>query len=246
MIPVNVALAGNPPDFRPAPWLYFPLLTPPFGHPVTRNLNLISTAFTGYIDTLEARKGIKKTVLLRSSEFSRIVNAPVMISLDEIRMAPQQSQFLDKYKPVAVLLEGRFETAFRNRMITGLFPDTAVKVTEMGQPSAMLVVADGDMIRNDIRPTPQGMMISPLGYDRFTKRTYGNKDFIINAIQYLTGHQDLISLRSRQLTLRLLDKAKIKEDRTKWVLINMISPPLLVILAGMVYAWIRRRKFTRE
>jgi len=127
-----------------------------------------------------------------------------------------------------------------------LFPDTAVKVTEMGQPSAMLVVADGDMIRNDIRPTPQGMMISPLGYDRFTKRTYGNKDFIINAIQYLTGHQDLISLRSRQLTLRLLDKAKIKEDRTKWVLINMIGPPLLVILAGIVYAWIRKRKFTRE
>lgn len=245
MIPVNVALAGNPPDFRPVPWLYSPLIAAPDDHAITRNLNMISTEFTGCIDTIEARKGIRKTVLLRTSGFSRIIKAPVLVSLDEVRRTPQQEEFRDKYQPVAVLLEGQFESAFRNRLIGGLFPDTLIRLKDTGDPSAMLVVADGDMIRNDIKPTPKGIMISPLGYDRYTRRTYGNKDFIINAIQYITGHRDLIRLRSRQLTLRLLDKQKIRKSRLKWIMINMTVPPLIVILSGLAYSWFRKRRFTK-
>ena len=108
----------------------------------------------------------------------------------------------------------------------------------------MLVVADGDMIRNDIRPTPQGVLISPLGFDRLYSQTYGNKEFIVNAIQYMTGHTGLIHLRSRQLTLRLLDKTKIKNNRNKWVLINTLLPPLIVIMAGLIYTWLRKRKYS--
>jgi len=244
-IPVNVALQGNPADFRPVPWLYYPLLTALFGHPITRNLNMISIRFAGTIDTIEARKGIKKTVLLRSSEYSRIVTAPVMISLDEVRLTPRQEEFSERFQPVAVLLEGKFESAYINRGTQQLFPDTVVLVNESGKNSSMLVVSDGDMIRNDIQPTPQGVRISPLGFDRYTKQTYGNKEFIVNAIQYLTGHQGLISLRLRQLTLRLLDKSKIKHDRTKWILINMTGPPLLIILMGILYTWLRKRRFTK-
>jgi ABC-2 type transport system permease protein len=244
-IPVNVALEGNPADFKPVPWLYYPLLTAPFDQAITRNLNMISIRFAGTIDTIEARKGIKKTVLLRSSEYSRQVKAPVMISLDEVRLTPRQEHFTDRYQPVAVLLEGKFESAFRNRMTRQLFSDSVISVRESGEYSAMLVVSDGDMIRNDIQATPQGVRISPLGLDRYTKQTYGNKEFIINAIQYLTGHQGLISLRSRQLTLRLLDKNKIRQDRTKWILINMIGPPLVIILMGLLYTWLRRRRFAK-
>jgi ABC-2 type transport system permease protein len=245
MIPVNVALAGNPADFRLVPWLYSPLLNAPNNHPITRNLNMISTQFTGCIDTIGARKGIRKTVLLRSSEFTRLVKVPVMISLEEVRLTPRQEEFTDKFQPIAVLLEGDFESSFRNRMVSGLFQDTVIRVKETGKPSAMLIVADGDMIRNDIKPTPKNIMISPLGYDRYTQRTYGNKDFIINAVHYLTGHSGLINLRSRQLTLRLLDKAKVKRYHTKWILINMTGPPAIVILAGLLFAWLRKRKFTR-
>ncbi len=245
MIPVNVALAGNSPDFRPAPWLYSPLLTAPYAHPVTRNLNMIKTEFTGYIDTLAARKGIRKTVLLRSSDFSRQVAAPVVIDLEEVRITPKQEHFTDRFLPIAVLLEGSFESAFRNRMISALFPDTILQLKENGAPACMLVVADADVIRNDIRLTPQGVLISPLGYDRFTQQTFGNKELVVNTIQYMTGHAGLISLRSRELTLRLLDKSKIKETRRKWVLINTICPPLIVIIAGILYSWIRKRKFAR-
>jgi ABC-2 type transport system permease protein len=242
-VPVNFALAGSPADFRQAPWLYSPLLTAPYEHPVTRNLNLIKSEFTGSIDTIEARKGIKKTVLLRTSEFSRQVAAPVVISLGEVGLTPKQEMFTSRFLPVAVLLEGKFESAFRNRMISKLFPDTTIRVRETGLPSSILVVADADVIRNDIRPTPKGILISPLGFDRFTNQTFGNKDFIVNAIQYMTGHAGLVNLRSRELTLRLLDKSKIKKDRRKWVLINTILPPLLVILAGLFYSWFRKRKY---
>jgi ABC-2 type transport system permease protein len=244
MIPVNVALAGNTPDFRPAPWLYSPLLTAPYPHPVTRNLNMIKTEFTGTLDTLAARKNIRKTVLLRSSEFSKQVAAPVMISLEEVRLTPRQQEFTDRFLPIAVLLEGCFESAFRNRNVSLLFPDTVVAVMETGRPSIMLVVADADVIRNDVSPTPQGILISPLGLDRFTRQTFGNKEFVVNTIQYMTGHEGLINLRSRELTLRLLDKTKITENRSKWVLVNMLCPPLLVVVAGILYGWIRKRKFS--
>jgi ABC-2 type transport system permease protein len=245
MIPVNVALAGNTADFRPAPWLYSPVLTAPSGHPVTRNLNMIRSEFINCIDTLAARKAIKKTVLLRSSEFSRKVTAPVVISLEEVRLTPQPEQFPDRFLPVAVLLEGSFESAFRNRMISGIFPDTTFQMMEAGVPASMLVVADADIIRNDVRPTPQGILISPLGFDRYTRQTFGNKEFIVNALQYMTGHEELISLRSREITLRLLDKAKLKNYRTRWVLINTICPPLIVVVAGILYAWIRKKKYSR-
>jgi gliding-associated putative ABC transporter substrate-binding component GldG len=245
MIPVNVALAGNAADFRPAPWLYSPLLTPPEGHPVTRNLNLIKTEFTGSIDTLGARKEIKKTVLLKSSEFSRIVRAPVMISLEEVRLTPRQEDFGDSYQPVAVLLEGKFQSAYQNRMVSDLFPDTSVQVKYSGMLSSMLVVADRDIIRNEVRPTPQGVMVSPLGFDRYTNQTFGNREFIENVLHYITGHSGLIELRSRELTLRLLDKAKIKKERLKWVLINTVVPPMLVILTGLLFTWFRKRRFAK-
>lgn len=242
-IPVNVALAGNPPDFRPAPWLYAPLLNAPYFSPITRNLNMIKAEFTGSIDTIEARNKIRKTVLLKTSPFSRIVAAPLHISLDEVRIIPKRENFTAGSLPVAVLLEGEFETAFRNRILSGLFPDTVLHLTESGQ-SSMLVAADADLIRNETRPTPQGMQYMPLGFDRYSSQTYGNKEFIVNAIQYMTGRTGLISLRSRELTIRLLDKAKLKSDRNKWVFINVIIPPILVVLAGLIYTWLRKRKFT--
>jgi ABC-2 type transport system permease protein len=245
MIPVNVALAGNTPEFKPAPWLYAPLLTAPYPHPVTRNLNMIKTEFAGSIDTLAARKNIRKTVLLRSSDFSKQVTVPVMISLEEVRLTPQQQEFTDRFLPIAVMLEGSFESAFRSRSVSSLFPDTMVSVKEHGRTTSMLVVADADVIRNDVSLTPKGILISPLGLDRFTKQTFGNKELVVNTIQYMTGHEGLINLRSRELTLRLLDKSKIKEYRSKWVLINMLCPPLVVILGGILYSWFRKRKFSR-
>jgi len=245
IIPVNVALAGNNPDFRPAPWYYFPLLSAPRDHPVTKNLNMIKTEFVNTIDTIGARKGAIKTVLLKSSEFSRVVEAPLLMSLDEIRANPQRSDFGRSGLAVAIMLEGTFESVFQNRMISEIIPGPAHEYLSQSRPTAMMIVADGDVIRNDVRVTPQEIMSLPLGLDRYTQQTFGNKDFVMNAMHYLAGNEELVNLRSRDITLRLLDKVKIKEDRTFWVLMNTVLPVVLIILAGIFYSYLRKRKYAK-
>jgi len=245
IIPVNVALAGNNPDFRPAPWYYFPLLSAPRDHPVTKNLNMIKTEFVNTIDTIGARKGAIKTVLLKSSEFSRVVEAPLLMSLDEIRANPQRSDFGRSGLAVAIMLEGTFESVFQNRMISEIIPGPAHEYLSQSRPTAMIVIADGDVIRNDVRVTPQEIMSLQLGLDRYTQQTFGNKDFVMNAMHYLAGNEELVNLRSRDITLRLLDKVKIKEDRTFWVLMNTVLPVVVIILAGIFYNYLRKRKYAK-
>lgn len=244
IIPVNVALPGNNPNFQPAPWLYYPLLAPPYDNPLTRNLNLIKTEFVSSMDTIGSRPDIKKTVLLHTSELSRQVSAPAMIRLDEVAEDRDPAQFTESFMPVAILLEGTFESAFRNRMLNEILPGAASDFREESFPTSMLVVADGDMIRNDVYITDEGVRVTPLGYDRYTQETFGNKEFIVNSIHYMTGHEDLIQLRSRNLTLRLLDTASVSEHRIYYVLLNTLLPPLVVILAGLLYAWYRKKEYT--
>jgi len=246
VIPVNVALAGNPPEFRPVPWLYSPLLSPDQSHPVSRNLNQVSASFCGTIDTLSARPAIRKTILLRSSANSRVVQAPVLVSLEDIRNTPGPELFTSPNLAVGLLLEGRFESAFINRPLGAIFPDTSVTLVEEVMDGAMLVAADADIIRNEIRSTPQGVLISPLGFDRYTSQTYGNKEFVINALQYLTGHEALMNLRSREIRLRLLNRSLLSSRRPAYAIANMLMPPLLVILGGIVLAWIRKRQYSRQ
>ncbi len=243
IIPVNMALEGNQPKFIPAPWLYYPLLSAPSTNPITRNLNLIETQFANSMDTISARKSIKKTVLLKSSPYSRIVTVPVMISLEEVKSTPDKKMFTSSNIPVAVLLEGRFESAFKNRMIGNYFPNGAPAIKEQSVPTKMLVVSDGDIIRNDIRKTPKGTMYMPLGVDRYTNQIFGNKDFIVNAVNYLTDQGGLIQLRSKEFKLRLLDKTKIRDQKLKWQLINTVFPVLLVVLAGILFTYYRKRKY---
>lgn len=244
IIPVNMALPGNNPNFQPAPWLYYPLLSAPYAHPVTRNLNMIKSEFVTDIDTIGSRKEIRKTVMLSTSVYTKRVNAPAMVSLKEIETSPVPDQFNEHSRPVAVMLEGSFESAFRNRMLEDLLPAEVYEYNEFSAPTAMLVVSDGDIIRNDVRITAQGKEVFPLGLDRYTQVTFGNKEFIINAVHFLTGHEDLINLRSRELTLRMLDKSKISEEGLFWVLVNTILPPAIIILAGLLYAWYRKHRFT--
>ena len=246
IIPVNVALAGNDPDFRPAPWYYFPLLTAPPDNPVTRNLNMIRTEFVNTLDTIGARKGVKKTVLLRSSASSRLVEAPIILSLGEIRADPTRLDFRKSWQPVAVMLDGTFESVFQNRMIRDIVPLSEKSFIPQSVPTGMLIAADGDMIRNDVRITPNEIISLPLGFDRYTQQTFGNKDFVMNALHYLTGNEELIRLRSRDITLRLLDKAKSKEDLVFWVILNTVLPAICIILAGILYTLFRKRKYSKS
>lgn len=241
---VNVALIGNNPKFIPAPWLYFPLISCPATHPITKSINMIKTEFINPIDTIAARKSIKKIVLLKSSENSNLIEAPAMIKLEDIGKDVNKEDFNNSYQPVAVLLEGQFESAFKNRILTEYYPDNMPDFKESSIENKMIVISDGDIIRNDTKRTAKGTLILPLGFDRNTKQTFGNKDFILNAIHYLTDNTGLINIRSKEIKLRLLDRAKINDERTKWILINTMVPIIIIILFGIIYNYIRKLKYT--
>lgn len=245
LIPINIALAGQQPRFSPVPWIYFPLLTPFYNHPVTKNLNLIKSEFINTLDTVSAIPGVKRKYLLYTSKFSRLISPPVRISLEEIKDPPAPKEFNVSYLPVAVLLEGSFESVFKNRPTDRYIGEMKYEVIEKSVPTKMIVVADGDIIRNEVRRTATGDIPLPLDKDRYTKQIYGNKDFILNSVNYLIDDINLMNIRSKELKLRLLNTERIKKEQFKWKLINVVFPVIFIIFFGVLVVFVRKRKYTR-
>jgi len=241
-IPVRTGQIGNQPQIDFFPWYYFPLITPIAQHPIVRNLNAVKTQFVSSLDTVRVQN-IHKTILLQSSPYTRTVGVPAVISLAIMREPPDERIYNGPPRPVCVLLEGVFESYFRNRVPPSLADAREIGFKEYSDKTSMIVVSDGDVIRNQFH-IPDGYPL-PLGYDQFTKETFGNKAFILNALNYLTDGPGLISIRSRELKLRLLDKTKIDHNRLKLQLINTLLPVLAVLLAGMLLVWLRKRKYAR-
>jgi gliding-associated putative ABC transporter substrate-binding component GldG len=243
MIRLKVVGSDGNQQFTPAPWIYNPLLTPSNDHPVTRNINKVKGEFVNYIDTVGLDKAINKKILLTTSKYSRTVNPPMMISLNETSLLPDEKFFNKSYLPVAVLLEGVFPSAFRNRM-TASITSERIEVKNESLPTKMVVVADGDVIKNEVRRSGLQEIPQPLGQDRYTGMVYGNRDFIVNCLNYMVDDKGIMALRSRELKIRLLNSAKIKQEKLKWQLINIAGPVLLVILAGLIHGFFRKRKYT--
>ncbi len=241
-IPVRTGQVGNQPQIEFFPWFYFPVVTPLSQHPIVRNLNAIKTQFVSSIDTVRAA-GVKKTPLLKTSPYSRTINVPAVITLAMIRQQPDERLYRGPQQMIAVLLEGRFESDFSNRIPPEIAGDKAIGFKEESVPTSMIVVSDGDIIRNQFQ-IPGGQPL-PLGYDQFTRQTFGNKDFILNAVNYLTDGPGIMSLRSRELKLRLLDKAKLNKYSVQWQIFNLFTPVLLVIIAGFILIRMKKRKYTR-
>lgn len=242
-IPLKTGEVGGAPQIDFFPWYYFPVLNPLIDHPIVKNLNAIKTEFISSIDTLN-KKGIEKTILITSSQYSRTVNTPILISLDILNKEPDRRLYNKEYIPVAVLLEGKWESLYRNRIPPAIRDDRDVGFLEASEPGKMIVVADGDIIKNQLRSTNAGIEPYPLGYDRYTGQTFGNKDFILNAMNYLVDENGLISIRSRELKLRLLDRTKINESKLFWQMVNTIVPVAIVIILGIVMFIYRKRKYT--
>jgi gliding-associated putative ABC transporter substrate-binding component GldG len=244
ILPVQAGMNGNQPRWVPAPWLYYPLLAPLVVHPVTRDLNLIFSRFASTIDTVGEGSGIKKTVLLKTSSYTKTVNAPIYISLDEVKNNPVKEEFNKPNQTVALLLEGQFKSVFRNRNAGQIIPGWKDKLQSLSIPNKMIIVADGDMIANDVRMTAKGPMITALGYDKYSRQSFGNKEFIVNAINFLVDENGLIEMRSKEFKLRLLDKKRLSEEKVKWKVINTLVPVIIVLLFAMFFQYRRKRKYT--
>jgi ABC-2 type transport system permease protein len=245
LLPFKVAAGTSQQQIVPMPWIYYPLLNPSSASPVTRNLNKILGKFVNYIDTVNQNPDIKKKILLTTSIQARVVRPPLLISLKDVDSPPGKDLFNMSNLPVAVQLEGRFQSAFRNRMVSDLSDDKNFRLTEESKPTRMIIIADGDIIRNDVsrvgsEPTPL-----PLGQDRYTKMTFGNKDFLINCLNWLVDDNGIMQLRSRELKMRLLSKPEIRQYRLPIQLVNTVLPVVLVIIASFIFNFLRKRKYAK-
>ncbi len=241
-IPLKTGEMGGAPQIEFFPWYYFPVLNPTIDHPIVKNLNAIKTEFIGSIDTIDV-KGVKKTILLTSSQYSRVVNTPVLISLEILQREPDRRLYAVPHIPVAVLLEGKFESLFSNRVPPEIRESEEIRFLDRSKPARMIVVADGDIIKNQTRMSEGRRLPYPLGYDRYTGQTFGNKEFILNAMNYLVDENNLISIRSRELKLRLLDRTRVSEDRIFWQVLNTVAPVVLILVLGIVMFLVRKRNY---
>jgi ABC-2 type transport system permease protein len=246
VLPMKVVTAGTQQQMVPVPWLYYPLLYPSQTHPVTRNLNRVAGKFVNYIDTVGRDPKIKKSVLLSTSQFTKLLNPPVLISLKEAQRTPNDREFTRSSLPVAVLLDGRFRSAFKNRPVPALTGESDYKILEESPETKMIVIADGDIIRNEVRRSGKNVIPVALGLDRYTMQTFGNKDFLVNCLNYLVDDNGIMQLRSRELKLRLLDKAAVRNNLLVIRIVNVILPVILVIIAGIVYSILRKRMYANN
>ena len=238
-IPVPVSFVNDVPKWELLPWRYFPISIPTSSHPITSNLNAVKFDFASSIDTVKTNTTVKKTILLHSSPYTKLANTPYEVSLQKALEQPSQDEFNKDPQAMAVLLEGNFESVFKNR-ISQL--STKLPFKELSESTKMIVISDGDVAQNQVS---RGVAL-PLGYDNYEKRQYGNKDFILNSIDYLLEEEALIDVRTRELKMRLLDSQKINQERSFWQALNMLAPVLLIILFGMIKQYRRKKKYTYE
>ncbi len=244
-IPIVVGQLGNAPQTQLYPWPYFPLVFAEAQHPVVKNLDAIAFQFVNSIDTVKSQN-VRKTILLKTSPYTKALLYPVRVHLSMLQQKPNPAMYNQPNLPVAVLLEGNFTSVFKNR----LAPSTLNMIDTLdeldfkteGQPSKMIVISDGDVMKNEY--TAKGVHY-PLGFYRYTEQTYDNKNFLLNAIEYLSDESNLIQTRNREVKIRLLDRIKVKEEAAKWKLFNTVLPIALVILFGLVFNFIRKKKYAK-
>ncbi len=246
MIPVNVTRPGEGTRIVPMPWLFSPLFATNPDHPVSRHVNVVRGDFSSYIDTVGENLKLKRTVLLRSSRFTKVNSIPVFANLAAIHQQPNRAEFKHSFLPVAVLEEGVFESVFVNRSVPqGVRHQGAV--LKSSEPARIIVVADGDIIKNEVRfRDTDNPKIIPLGFDEITNQTFGNKQFVVNAVQYLVDNEGWMSLRNRNIALRLLDKEKIGGGTLQYKIIAVLLPVVLLILAGALFMWSRKWRYSKK
>lgn len=244
-IPIVIGRNGDgSPKMQRVPWPYYPFLSAHSNNPISKNLERVLPLFPSSIDTVKAI-GIEKTILLSSDTNSRRLASPAIVSVNSVKSEEDMRSFQSSYVPVAVLLEGKFNSFFNNR-ISGVLADSILRST--GKPflskatssGKQIVIADADIFTNDLSqttgPVPMGMLLQE-------NYRFANREFLLNSVDYLVSTNNLFESRNKDFVLRLLDKKKLSEQRVQWQIINIGLPILLVVILGSIFQWARRRQF---
>lgn len=246
-IPLNTNTEETDKSFTSAPWYFAPVLNAPSGSVITKGVSLVKSEFTSTISFVgkNAEDATRNHILLHSSEFSAIVNVPEMISLHEVNRTPDKNFFNKQYLPVAALIEGNFISGFRNRTIPEGIKESAQPFKKGTDHNKMIVIASENIICNEITGSGSETEIWPLGYDRFMDIQFGNKDFVLNAIDYLADESDFAVLRTKHFQLNLLDSKLISQNNLFFIFINVIIPPTILLIVFVVNFVLRKRKYNK-
>ena len=245
-IRVNTAPIGSSPNYSLAPWYFSPLLHPHNAHPIGKNVSPVASEFVSTLDTVGDHPDIKRTILLSSSPFSRKSETPLQVSLQLIDMVPTQKSFNRSNLITGILLEGKFGSVFKNRMVSELGWSQDQPLLTESAMTQMALFTDGGLLSNKVNRMTREPQISPLGFDRVTKITYGNKEFFTNLIHFMAGDERLMALRAKNWPLRLLDKVKLNSQATFYRWLNLLLPILLVLLGGLLFNWRRGKSYEKQ
>jgi ABC-2 type transport system permease protein len=237
-IPLDVGNFGNKANIQLVPWQYYPLINTFGKSPIVKNLDAVYTKYVGTLDTVRAN-GIIKTPLLMTSQYTQILRAPAIMSYNFANKEIDANQYKAGAQTVGVLLEGKFESLFKNRILPS-DPRSATFKAE-GKPSKIVICADGDIPVNDFDKKQNTPL--PLGFDKYSGNTYANKDFVMNAVDYLLDDNGVISARNKEVVLRPLDKVALQDEREYWQGINLIIPIVVLVLAGLLKGFLRKKRY---
>ena len=234
-IPIATGNVGNETQFNQFPWRFYPLLNSQNNHAINNNIAPVLSKFSTNIDTL--KNGIEKTILLQSSPVSKLKGTPAIISLKTIVEEPNKTEYTHGNQPIAVLLEGEFKSAYNGRVK----PFQLLKPTETGISNKMIVISDGDIIANEIS---KGAPLE-LGVDKWTNEQFGNKEFLLNSVNYLLDDSGLINLRSKTIKINFLDREKAYSEASKWQFINIVFPLIFLVIFGVIFTSFQRKKYKK-
>lgn len=241
-IPIVTGMIGNQPNYEMFKWYYMPLLMGNDQHPISRNLDRMKSEFASTIDPIEV-DSVRHTALLTSSEKSRTVNAPTRISFNILRESPQYELFNTGPHTAAMLLEGKFESVFKNRLPKQITEGKEFNYKDRSVENKMIVISDADLIRNEVNRRDEKFYA--LGYYKYTEEVYGNREFILNAMNYLLNDDGLLDIRSKEFKIRLLDQAKVDKQRYFWQTLNTAVPIMLIFCFGMIRIWWRKKLYVK-
>ncbi len=235
--PINVGNIGDQPQIRMMPWAFYPLINRYADHPIVKNLDAVSTKFISTLDTVKA-EGVKKTPLMFTSDYTRIVSAPVKVSLNDLRKNLGPEKFNRKNLPLAYLLEGNFTSLYKNRFL----PEGAKgPAKQVSADTKIIVVGDGDFVKNELDPRTGKVL--PLGKEPFAKVSFANEGFMLNALSYLIEGEGLITARANEVRIRPLDKVKADKEKLYWQVLNLLAPLVIMLLYGFLRYFMRKRKY---
>ena len=240
-IPIVTGQIGNAPRQEFFPWPYFPMVVTKAKNPIVKNLDAIAVRFSSNIDYVGKNDSLENTTLLASSNYSKVVSTPARVSFNVLRTKPDKRQYNNGPQKIGVLVEGVFNSNFANRIPQRIVNNPNIAFKEKSYPTKQIFLADADIIRNDINEE-RGEFFA-LGYDKYTRKIYANKDFLLNCVNYLLDDSGLLEVRAKEFKIRLLDRTRTAKEERKWQTINLVFPVLIIVLFGILFFFIRKKLF---